>query len=203
MKIVADDKIPFLRGALDPFAEVSYIPAKMITKETIAGADALLIRTRTKCDESLLKGLAVKFIGSATVGFDHIDTAWCEKNSIMWTNAPGCNSSSVCQHVVSALLKLSIDKKFNLKGKTIGIIGVGNVGSKVEKAATALGMNVILNDPPRAKYDNNKHFETLDAVLEKSDIITLHVPLTSSGGDKTFHLFDENIYHLFHRIFEQ
>ena len=194
MKIVADDKIPFLKGALEPFAEVIYVPGNMITREIVAGADALLIRTRTKCDESLLKGSSVKFIGSATVGFDHIDTDYCEKNNITWTNASGCNSSSVCQYVTSALLKLSLDKGFNLKGKTIGIIGAGNVGSKVEKAAKALGMTVILNDPPRAKHENLKCFESLDTVLKKSDIITLHVPLTLSGKEKTFHLFDDHIF---------
>jgi len=194
MKIVADDKIPFLKGALESFAEVNYVPCNLITREIITGADALLIRTRTKCDESLLKGSAIKFIGSATIGFDHIDTVYCAENNITWTNAPGCNSSSVCQYVVSALLKLSLDKGFSLKGKTIGIVGVGNVGSKVEKAANALGMTVILNDPPRAKHENQKRFETLDIVLEKSDIITVHVPLTLAGDDKTFHLFDDHIF---------
>ena len=194
MKIVADDKIPFLKGALEPFAEVCYVPGNMITKEIVAGADALLVRTRTKCNEALLKGSAVKFIGSATIGFDHIDTVYCEKKNITWANAPGCNSTSVCQYVVSALLKLSLDKGIGLKGKTLGIVGVGNVGSKVEKAAKALGMTVILNDPPRAKRENRKCFDSLDAVLEKSDIITLHVPLTLSGENNTFHLFDDHLF---------
>ena len=194
MKIVADDKIPFLRGVLEPFAEVSYIPANLITNEIISDADALLIRTRTKCDELLLKGSSVKFIGSATIGYDHINTAYCKKNNIAWTNAPGCNSSSVCQYVVSALLKLSIDKGFSLKGKTIGIVGLGNVGSKIEKAANALEMTVILNDPLRAKNEPKKPFETLDVILEKSDIITLHVPLTLNGKKKTFHFFDDHIF---------
>jgi erythronate-4-phosphate dehydrogenase len=194
MKIVADNKIPFLKGALEPFVEVSYVQGNLITKEIIADADALLIRTRTKCDEALLKGSSVKFIGTATIGFDHIDTGYCDRNNIVWTNAPGCNSSSVCQYVVSALLKLSLDNDFGLKGKTLGIIGVGNVGSKIEKAANALGMTVILNDPPRAKHEPNKRFETLDTVLENSDIITVHVPLTLSGEEKTFHLFDDNIF---------
>ena len=194
MKIVADDKIPFLKGVLEPFAEVSYVSGNLITKEIIKGADAVLVRTRTKCDEALLRGTSVKFIGSATIGFDHIDTAYCEKNNIAWTNAPGCNSSSVCQYLVSALLKLSIDKGFSLKGKTIGIVGAGNVGSKVEKAANALGMIVILNDPLRAKHENCERFETLDVVLEKSDIITVHVPLTLSGEDKTLRLFDDQAF---------
>ena len=194
IKIVADDKIPFLNGVLEPFAEVIYVQGDLITKEIIAEADALLIRTRTKCDESLLKGSPVKFIGSATIGFDHIDAAYCRQNNITWINAPGCNSSSVCQYVTSALLKLSLNNGFSLKGKTIGIVGVGNVGSKVKKIVNALGMTVILNDPPKAKHENKNRFETLDAVLEKSDVITVHVPLTLAGEDKTFHLFDDNVF---------
>ena len=194
MKIIVDNKIPFIEGILEPFADVIYVQGNLITKEVISDADALLIRTRTKCDEALLKGSPVKFIGSATIGHDHIDTDYCKKNDIAWTNASGCNSSSVCQYVTSALLKLSLDKGFSLKGKIIGIVGVGHVGSKVEKAANALGMTALLNDPPRAKHENNKRFETLDVILEKSDIITVHVPLTLSGEDKTFHFFDERTF---------
>lgn len=150
MKIVADDKIPFLKGALEPFAEVVYVPGKEISGEIARNADALLIRTRTKCNEKLLKETNVRFIGTATIGYDHIDTSYCEKNNITWTNAPGCNSSSVQQYITAALLKIAHDKRFSLKNKTLGIVGVGNVGSKVERAARILGMNVLLNDPPRA-----------------------------------------------------
>ncbi|MDR2887062.1 MAG: 4-phosphoerythronate dehydrogenase [Bacteroidales bacterium] len=194
MKIIADDKIPFLRGVIEPFAEVCYVPGHMITRETAAGADALLIRTRTRCNEALLKGSAVRFIGSATIGFDHIDTLYCEQNGIAWTNAPGCNSSSVCQYVVSALMRLSAEKKITLEGKTIGIIGAGNVGLKVEKAARALGMNVIINDPPKAELKAAMCFEPLEAVLEQADIITVHVPLVMSGANATFHLFDDGTF---------
>ncbi|MBP5709326.1 MAG: hypothetical protein J6W61_06150 [Bacteroidales bacterium] len=104
MKIVADDKIPFLRGALEPFAEVLYLPGKDISRNVLKDADALITRTRTKCDRSTLEGPKVKFIGTASIGFDHIDTKYCEANGIKWTNAPGCNSSSVCQYISSALL---------------------------------------------------------------------------------------------------
>lgn len=194
MKIVADDKIPFLKGVLEPYAEVVYVPGKGITNEIVKDADALLIRTRTKCKEELLKGTRVKFIGTATIGFDHIDTMYCDANGIKWTNAPGCNSSSVQQYITAALLKLSHDNGFSLKGKTLGIIGVGNVGSKVEKAARALGMNVILNDPPRKRREGNTNFVSLEDILCNSDIVTLHVPLNLSGEDMTYHLFREESF---------
>jgi len=139
MKIVADDKIPFLRGVLEPYAEVLYLPGKDISRSVVMDADALLTRTRTKCTEPFLKGTSVKFIGTATIGYDHIDTGFCDNQKIFWTNAPGCNSSSVQQYVIAALLRVASEFRFELKGKTIGIIGVGNVGSKVEKFARLMG----------------------------------------------------------------
>jgi erythronate-4-phosphate dehydrogenase len=191
MKIVADDKIPFLEGILEPYADVVYLPGKDITGRSIADADALLIRTRTKCTPELLKGTGVRFIGTATIGFDHIDTQYCEKSGITWTNAPGCNSSSVQQYMAAALLKMSSEFRFPLKGRTIGIIGVGNVGSKVQKLADILGMNILLNDPPRARREGEKNFVNLTEVLSASDIVTLHVPLNIVGEDATWHLINE------------
>ena len=191
MKIVADDKIPFLKGALEPHAEVIYIPGKQIDKEILKDCDALLIRTRTKCTADLLDGTNVRFIGTATIGFDHIDTHYCNKNKIRWTNAPGCNSSSVQQYIAAALLKVSSENSFNLQGKTLGIVGVGNVGSKVEKFARTIGMNVLLCDPPRARLEGKKNFHSLNALLSESDIVTLHVPLNVVGEDCTYHLFND------------
>ena len=194
MKIVADDKIPFLNGILEPYAEVVYLPGRQISNKILKDADALLIRSRTKCTDLLLKGTKVRFIGTATIGFDHIDTQFCEKNKIFWTNAPGCNSYSVQQYIAAALLKISAEFRFSLKGKTIGIVGVGNVGTKVEKLARSLGMNVLLNDPPRARKEGEKNFVSLGTVLYKSDIVTLHVPLNVVGEDCTWHLFDEKCF---------
>ena len=191
MKIVADDKIPFLKGALEPFAELVYIPGKQISREILKDSDALLIRTRTICNENLLEGTSIRFIGTATIGFDHIDTHYCSKNKIIWTNAPGCNSSSVQQYIAAALLRSSSEHHFNLKDKTLGIIGVGNVGSKVEKFARSIGMNVLLNDPPRARIEGKKNFHSLNTVLSGSDILTVHVPLNIVGEDQTWHLFNE------------
>jgi len=191
MKIVADDKIPFLKGALEPYAEVIYIPGKQIDREILKDCDALLIRTRTKCTADLLDGTNVRFIGTATIGLDHIDTHYCNKNKIIWTNAPGCNSSSVQQYIAAALLKVSSENSFNLQGKTLGIVGVGNVGSKVEKFARTIGMNVLLCDPPRARLEGKKNFHSLNALLSESDIVTLHVPLNVVGEDCTYHLFND------------
>jgi erythronate-4-phosphate dehydrogenase len=194
MKIIADDKIPFLKGVLEPYADVAYLPGKEITKKVLAGADALLIRTRTKCTESLLKGTGIKFIGTATIGFDHIDTRYCKKNKIFWTNAPGCNSSSVQQYMAAALLKMASEFRFRLRDKTIGIVGVGNVGSKVEKFARLMGMNVLLNDPPRERKEGGRNFVKLGTILYESDIVTLHVPLNIVGEDLTYHFFDEKTF---------
>jgi len=194
MKIVADNKIPFLKGALEPYADVVYLSGKQIIRKTLSDADALLIRTRTKCTEDLLKGTKVGFIGTATIGFDHIDTQYCEKKGIEWTNAPGCNSFSVQQYIAAALLKIASEFRFSLKGKTIGIVGVGNVGSKVEKLARTLGMNVLLNDPPRARKEGRDNFVDLGTIFYKSDIVTLHVPLNVVGEDCTWHLFDEKSF---------
>jgi erythronate-4-phosphate dehydrogenase len=190
MKIVADDKIPFLKGVLEPFAEVIYLPGKQISNDILKDADAILIRTRTKCTESLLEGTSVKFIGTATIGFDHIDLQYCHRKKIAWTNAPGCNSSSVQQYIAAALLRLSSENQFRLCDKTLGIVGVGNVGSKVEKFARALGMNVLLNDPPRERAEGKSSFVNLDTIISDSDIITLHVPLNVVGKDISYHLFD-------------
>ncbi len=191
IKIVADDKIPFLKGAIEPYAEVLYLPEKQIIRDVLKEVDALLIRTRTKCTESLLKGTNVRFIGTATIGFDHIDAQYCEKHNIKWTNSPGCNSLSVQQYIAAALLKMSSDFRFDLKGKTIGIIGVGNVGSKVENLAGTLGMNILLNDPPRARKESEKEFHRLKTVLFESDIVTVHVPLNVVGEDCTYHILNE------------
>lgn len=193
MKIVADDKIPFLKGVLEPYADIVYLPGKSISRADLIDADALLVRTRTKCDESLLKGTNVKFIGTATIGYDHIDAEYCMRNKIIWTNSPGCNSASVYQYITSALLKLQNDRGFNLKEKTIGVIGVGNVGSKVAKLAKAIGMKILLNDPPRARKEGQSGFVSIDTILSESDIITLHVPLNISGQDTTYHLINDSV----------
>ena len=168
MKIIIDDKIPYIKGALEPFAEVVYLSGDRTTPEIVKDADALITRTRTNCNAQLLSGSSVKFIATATIGFDHIDTEYCDQSGITWTNAPGCNSKSVEQYIASALVVLADKKGFQLKDKTIGIIGVGNVGAKVARLCEILGMKVLLNDPPRARAEGKKAFVELDELLEKA-----------------------------------
>ena len=192
--VVADDKIPFLKGVLEPYVEIHYLPGREISPAHMKDADALIIRTRTKCNKELLDDSKVRFIATATIGYDHIDTDYCALRNITWQNAPGCNSSSVAQYLLSALLILSAKKNFMLAGKTLGIIGVGHVGSKVEKVAERMGMKVLLNDPPRERNENGSRFVSLDQILKESDIISFHVPLTLSGPDKTFHMADNHFF---------
>lgn len=190
IKVIADDKIPFLKGVLEPFVKVTYLPGDQICRGVLLKADALLIRTRTRCNAELLEETPVKFIGTATIGYDHIDTEYCKAHNIIWANAPGCNSSSVRQYVAAALLRIAKESGFNLKNKTLGIVGVGNVGKKVMQLAEITGMKVLLNDPPRERNEKSDDFVDLEHIVQNSDIITLHVPLNLSGRDKTLHLID-------------
>lgn len=194
IKIVADNKIPFLQGILEQVADMVYLPGKEISVADVREADALITRTRTCCDASLLEGSSVKFIATATIGYDHIDTEYCERHGIQWANAPGCNSCSVEQYILSVLLNIAGQERFDLTGKTLGIVGVGHVGSKVEKIASALDMRVLLNDPPRARDEGPNAFVDLAQLLREADIITLHVPLNLSGEYKTHHLADHEFF---------
>jgi len=194
IKIIADNKIPFLEGVLEPFADITYLAGAQTDALTIKDAQALITRTRTKCNQDTLADSQVKMIATATIGFDHIDTKNCEKHHIMWTNAPGCNSGSVKQYVASTLATIANRLSIDLKNKTIGVVGVGNVGSKVADFAQAIGMKVLLNDPPRAEKEGAEHFVELDELIEKSDVITFHVPLQREGKYKTYHLGDKKLF---------
>lgn len=188
MKIVIDDKIPYIKGALEPFAEVVYLPGSKTTHDVVRDADALVTRTRTRCNKDLLEGSNVRFIATATIGYDHIDTDYCRDAGIEWVNAKGCNAESVNQYIASALVSWAMKNRITLRDKTIGIIGVGEVGSRVEKTCKALGMKVLLNDPPRERKEGPGKFVPLGEIQQHADIITLHVPLNPAGEDATFHL---------------
>ncbi len=194
IKIIADNKIPFLQGILEPYANVTYLPGANTDADAVKDADALITRTRTKCNNTTLANSMVKMIATATIGFDHIDTEYCKNNHIEWTNAPGCNSGSVKQYIAATLATLATELNLELKNKTIGIVGVGNVGSKVADFAKAIGMKVLLNDPPRAEKEGSLDFVELNELIEKSDIITFHVPLQSEGKHKTYHLGNANLF---------
>lgn len=190
MKLIVDDKIPFIRGVLEPFFNIEYMEGSDIRNKHLIDVDGLIIRTRTKCNKSLLEGSGVKAIATATIGFDHIDTNYCEQKNIKWFNASGCNSSSVKQYIASTLVFLAKKHGFSLEDRTIGIIGVGNVGRKVLRITESLGMRVVLNDPPRQRAENSCAFISMEGILRETDIITLHVPLNYEGEDKTYHMVD-------------
>lgn len=194
MKVIVDNKIPYIREVLEKLAdEVVYLPGKEFTPKVIKDADALITRTRTRCDRQLLEGSKVKFIGTATIGFDHIDTDYCQEAGIAWSNCPGCNAGGVEQYVHAALLLLQRERNINLKQATLGIVGVGHVGSRVQQMAQRLGMRVLVNDPPRADK-GEKGFTDLETLTKECDIITFHTPLLREGKYKTYHLADTKFF---------
>jgi erythronate-4-phosphate dehydrogenase len=190
MKIIADNKIPFLKGVLEPFCDVEYFPGKEINSDVVKNADALIIRTRTKCDKNLLEGSSVKFIATATIGFDHIDTQFCESNGIRWTNAPGCNAASVQQWFMASILHFARENKIDLTKRTLGIIGLGNVGTKILRFADNLGLRVLINDPPKVRREGACGYNTIATLQKECDVLTFHVPLNRDGSDKTHHMVD-------------
>ena len=177
MKIVADVDVPFLEGVFEPYSEVVYKKGLEISREDVLDADALIVRTRTRCDGALLEGTSVRMIATATIGTDHIDLEYCRKAGIEVANAAGCNAGGVMQYVFSALYGVAARKGIKIDGSTIGIVGVGHVGSKVEAMAEYLGFNILRCDPPRAAAEGPEGFCSLEHLLENSDVVTLHVPL--------------------------
>ena len=194
MKIIIDDKIPYIKGAFESVAEVVYLPGNKTTPVVAKDADAIVTRTRTICNENLLAGSAVKFIATATIGFDHIDTEYCATAGVEWTNAPGCNSRSVEQYIASTLMVLAEIKNLQLKDLCIGVVGVGNVGAKVANFCEVLGMKVLRNDPPRQRAEGGTAFVSLEEIKEQADFITLHVPLIMKGEEATFHLGNDSFF---------
>ena len=180
MKIVADIDVPFLNGVLEPYGEVVYKKGMAITHEDVVDADALILRTRTICNAELLEGSSVKLIATATIGTDHVDFDYCNSRGIEVQNAAGCNAGGVMQYVFSALYGVAARKGIKIDGSTIGIVGVGNVGKKIEKMAEYLGFNVLRYDPPREEAEGPEGFCSLEYLLENSQIVTMHVPLTET-----------------------
>lgn len=190
MKIVIDSKILLGAEAFGRLGEVVQLDTKQIDGAAIRGADMLVVRSETRVDRSLLHGSGVQFVGTATIGVDHVDTEYLDRAGIAFASAPGSNANSVAEYVVTALLVLSQRLGIPLAGRTLGVVGVGNIGSRMVRYGTALGMEILQNDPPLARQTGESRFRRLEEVLD-ADIVTLHVPLTSSGEDPTFHLFDE------------
>jgi erythronate-4-phosphate dehydrogenase len=193
MKVLIDRAIPFLQGVLEPFAEAVYLDSKDFTKEVVESADALIIRTRTKCDSALLEGSKVQFIATATIGFDHIDLDYCRAHNIAVVTSAGCNARGVLQWISAVLATLAKRENFRPEERTLGVVGVGNVGSLVKAYAEAWGFRVICSDPPRQEREN-LGFVSLEEVLRKADIVTLHTPLHCT----TNHLINSNNISLLH-----
>lgn len=186
MKIIADKNIPFLEGRL-PEAELILLPAPEIKADAVKDADALIVRTRTRCDAGLLEGSGVKLIATATIGTDHIDLAWCMANGIAVRYAPGCNAPGVALYVWSNLLRNGFDPASG----TLGVIGCGNVGSIVAEWGERLGARVMVCDPLRKEAGlTDREYLPMEEVLAQSDAVTLHTPLTHDGAHPTFHLIN-------------
>lgn len=188
MRIVIDDKIPFVQGVFEPIADVVYAPGACIDAAMVKDADALMVRTRTQCNAELLQSSKVRLITTATIGYDHIDRDYCAEHDITWVNAPGCNAYAVVQYVFAALAVLEKRQNLDLTSLTLGIVGVGNVGSRVAAFAAKLGMRVLLNDPPRADREGAQNFVSLDCIKREADIVTFHTPLTQGGVHPSYHL---------------
>jgi erythronate-4-phosphate dehydrogenase len=219
MKIVADRNIPFVAKCFSSVGEVKVVEGRQITPEAVRDAEILLVRSVTKVGAELLSGSKVRFVGTATIGFDHIDVGFLRQNNIGFASAPGSNANSAAEYVIAALLEIGQRDDIDLEDKSIGIIGAGNVGGRAAKKASALGMKVYLNDPPLQRYKNshrehrehrvNKELDNALLRIEQltgkaeflpieelfgCDFITLHTPLTFEGIDRTFHLADENFF---------
>ena len=200
MKTVCCSNMPFAKEAFSTLGETVLKDGRLITAADVRDADILATRSTTQVNASLLDGSKVKFVGTATIGTDHLDIAYLESKGIRWTYAPGCNANSVSEYFCAALLRLATRHGFSLSGRTLGIVGVGNVGSRVAQKAPALGLNVLLNDPPRqraqaaGKDPGTERFVGLDEIIDRSDIITFHVPLTKEGMDATWHMADAGFF---------
>ncbi len=195
IKIVAEASIPYLKGVVESMGDVSYLPSWEFTPEKVRDADWLIIRSITCCTEELLRDSRVQLITTATIGYDHIDTSYCERAGIVWHNAPGCNAEAVGQYFGSIIARLVVNDGFDPKGKVLGIVGVGHVGRIVKRYAEAFGMTCLLNDPPRAEREGHGAFVGLDEIAYRADVVTFHTPLTRGGAHPTHHLLGREFTH--------
>ena len=194
MKAIIDDKIPYIRSEAERlFDSVVYLPGHMISPADVADADVLIVRTRTHCNSTLLEGSKVQFIATATIGYDHLDTQWLDCHHIGWSNCPGCNASSVGQYIESCLLLLMNDHIIPAH-PTVGIVGVGHVGSQVALKLELLGCKVLPCDPPRAEWEDKENFYSLEELVSSCHVITFHTPLSKECRHATFHLADKKFF---------
>ncbi|KEA50073.1 erythronate-4-phosphate dehydrogenase [Mangrovibacter sp. MFB070] len=193
MKILVDENMPYAQALFSRLGEVQSVPGRPIPEDALTGADALMVRSVTKVNAGLLAGTPVKFVGTATAGTDHVDSAWLSSAGIGFSAAPGCNAIAVVEYVFSALLMLAEREGFALQDRTVGIVGVGNVGGRLQKRLEALGIKTLLCDPPRADRGDDEAFLPLETLVQEADILTFHTPLFKDGPYKTLHLADESL----------
>jgi len=190
MKIIVDENNPCAEQAFSTLGEVTALPAGKITREALRDCQILACRSTIRVNADLLEGTAVRCVATATIGTDHFDTAYLDRAGIRWYSAPGCNADSVADYFTAALLSVAQTQSTALEGKTLGVVGCGNVGSRVARRAQALGMRVLENDPPLARQTGDPRYRPLDELFD-ADYITLHTPLTREGPDATHHLLNE------------
>jgi len=190
LRIVVDENVPLALEAFGPFGSVERVSGRSIDARTVASADALIVRSVTRVGDALLERSRVRFVGTATIGTDHIDLAALERRGIAFASAPGCNARSVAEYVASALLELETELGCDFRGRTIGVVGVGNVGNRVAEVARALGMRVLACDPPRAAREPGFASVSIDVLVRAADVVTFHVPLETAGEHATRHLLD-------------
>ena len=195
MKLVIDDTVWGFEEIFSDFGEIVTLPGRQIDRQNLLDCDILIIRSRTRVNKELLQGTKVQFVGSTVAGLDHIDEAYLHENNITFASAQGCNANAVAEYVISAISNIANDYSFDLSNKTLGIIGVGNVGSRLDFKAKQLGINTLLNDPPRQEIEGKENFVDLNTALS-ADIVTFHTPLTFSGSHPTYNLLGGHNFEL-------
>ncbi|WP_065370454.1 4-phosphoerythronate dehydrogenase PdxB [Kosakonia sacchari] len=191
MKILVDENMPYARDLFSRLGEVKAVPGRPIPVAELADADALMVRSVTKVNDGLLQGTGIKFVGTATAGTDHVDEAFLQQAGIAFSAAPGCNAIAVVEYVFSSLLMLAERDGFALQDRTVGIVGVGNVGGRLQARLEAFGVRTLLCDPPRADRGDDGDFRSLDELVQEADVLTFHTPLFKDGPYKTLHLADD------------
>jgi erythronate-4-phosphate dehydrogenase len=192
MKIIADENMPYVDALFGYLGKIEYVNGRTLTPKQVEDADVLLVRSVTKVNAALIKNAhKLKFVGSATIGTDHVDLEYLSTRNIYFTNAPGCNATAVGEYAFIAMLELAQRFSESLAGKVVGIVGAGNTGTAAAKCMQAYGLKVLLCDPIKALQGDTREFVSLDTIIEQADIISLHVPITKEGEHKTWYLFDE------------
>lgn len=202
LKIVVDEAIPYIKGEIEKItSNVVYLSGNDMHADVVHDADVLIVRTRTRCDANLLEGSRVKLIVTATIGVDHIDTDYCQMHNIKWTNCPGCNAGGVIQYIQASMALLQLLEGVDLQGMTLGVVGVGHVGSAVaQMASREYGMQLLLCDPPRAEVEDPTAFVSFEEILQRSDVITFHTPLIRGGKYPTYHMFSQEAVDMLERV---